>query len=456
MQKRFYSLFLVLLCAFVLRHGIAQAKFVDVDTTHPYFYGIDFLEQEDILRGYKNGEFKYFRPLQEINRVEGLKILLLSANLELDHDASVLPFPDTSKQSWYTPFVVTALNNEIANGYPNGNFHPENKISLAEFLKMLILAFDIDYAAPQENQKWFTPFLERARQLHIVTSPDDPSHIVTRGEAAEMVFRAINVIINDFRPYVFSGSGEASYYNEGFAGNVTASGEIYDPFDLTAAHRILPFGTKLRVINEDNAKSVVVRVNDRGPYHQNRVLDLSQRAFETLSPISAGVVKIKFEVISDPSQEDLNPTIPEYIRPALKEEENRQPMTPSFIQERISKDKASLLGETIEEKINKATEAAREPAPSPVQVIDHKKAIFSNTIQHISNTFYPGVTLRRSIPQRIALGTIIKFSGMADELHKEATLFIHDGKSGEQQKFVAPVSGKTFSFPIAFLKPGHF
>lgn len=72
--------------------------------------------------------------------------------------------------------------------------------------------------------------------------------------------------------------GEASYYGPGFDGKQTASGEIFDQDDYTCAHKTLPFGTKLKVVRKDNGESVEVRVNDRGPYVGDRILDLSVAA----------------------------------------------------------------------------------------------------------------------------------------------------------------------------------
>ena len=94
------------------------------------------------------------------------------------------------------------------------------------------------------------------------------------------------------------GSGEASYYGAAFAGRPTANGETFNPAQMTAAHRTLPFGTKLRVTNTLNGRSVVVRVNDRGPYADNRVIDLSRGAAERIGMIHTGTAQVKLEVIS--------------------------------------------------------------------------------------------------------------------------------------------------------------
>jgi rare lipoprotein A len=92
--------------------------------------------------------------------------------------------------------------------------------------------------------------------------------------------------------------GEASYYASSLAGRRTASGQRYDPRRMTAAHRKLPFGTKLRVTRVDTGKTVVVTVNDRGPFgRRRRILDLSRAAAEKLGMIRRGVVEVRAEVL---------------------------------------------------------------------------------------------------------------------------------------------------------------
>lgn len=87
----------------------------------------------------------------------------------------------------------------------------------------------------------------------------------------------------------------ASWYGPKFNGRVTASGQIFDQNDLTAAHRSLPFGTKLRVTNLRNGRSVLVTVNDRGPYCRNRQLDLSLGAARRLDIIGRGTAPVLIE-----------------------------------------------------------------------------------------------------------------------------------------------------------------
>lgn len=93
-------------------------------------------------------------------------------------------------------------------------------------------------------------------------------------------------------------TGVASYYANSLAGRRTASGERYDPASLVAAHRHLPFGTLLRVVNPANGRSVEVRVIDRGPFTQGRVLDVSRGAAEALGIIRQGIAPVRIEVLS--------------------------------------------------------------------------------------------------------------------------------------------------------------
>lgn len=89
----------------------------------------------------------------------------------------------------------------------------------------------------------------------------------------------------------------ASFYGDKFHGKKTASGEIYNMWDLTCAHKTLPFGTKLKVTNLKNKKSVVVRVNDRGPFVRGRIIDLSVAAAKKIDMLRDGVVKVKIKIV---------------------------------------------------------------------------------------------------------------------------------------------------------------
>ncbi|MBV5261527.1 septal ring lytic transglycosylase RlpA family protein [Synechococcus moorigangaii CMS01] len=92
--------------------------------------------------------------------------------------------------------------------------------------------------------------------------------------------------------------GRASWYGPGFHGRRTASGEPFNQYAMTAAHKTLPFGTKVRVTNLRNGRSVVVRINDRGPYSHGRIIDLSRGSAEQIGLVSAGVATVRLEVLN--------------------------------------------------------------------------------------------------------------------------------------------------------------
>jgi rare lipoprotein A len=87
--------------------------------------------------------------------------------------------------------------------------------------------------------------------------------------------------------------GKASYYGKGFHGRLAANGERFNMHAMTAAHRSLPFGTRLQVTNMKNGRSVVVRISDRGPYVRGRILDLSLGAAQAIGMVHSGVEKVK-------------------------------------------------------------------------------------------------------------------------------------------------------------------
>jgi rare lipoprotein A len=97
-------------------------------------------------------------------------------------------------------------------------------------------------------------------------------------------------------------TGEASWYGEPHHGRTTASGEIYDMNQLTAAHRTLPLGTRVLVTNLKNGRAVEVRINDRGPSVEGRIIDLSFAAAKELGAVPSGTIPVRIRVISQPSQ----------------------------------------------------------------------------------------------------------------------------------------------------------
>jgi rare lipoprotein A len=97
-------------------------------------------------------------------------------------------------------------------------------------------------------------------------------------------------------------SGLASWYGHPYHGRRTASGEIYDMGQMTAAHRTLPFGTRVRVTNLETGRSVEVRINDRGPFTDGRIIDVSYAAAQVLGVVGRGVVRVRLRVVATPER----------------------------------------------------------------------------------------------------------------------------------------------------------
>jgi rare lipoprotein A len=102
--------------------------------------------------------------------------------------------------------------------------------------------------------------------------------------------------------YGYDETGIASWYGPGFHAKITANGEIYNENELTAAHRTLPMPSLVRVTNLDNGRSIVVRINDRGPYAHGRIIDLSRRGAQLLGYETAGTAKVRVEILAEESR----------------------------------------------------------------------------------------------------------------------------------------------------------
>jgi len=98
--------------------------------------------------------------------------------------------------------------------------------------------------------------------------------------------------------------GFASWYGGKFHGRLTSSGEVFDTNEMTAAHRTLPFGTVVKVTNLDNGRSAVVKINDRGPFVEGRVIDLSRAAAEEIDMLGQGVARVSLEIVSFSTDKD--------------------------------------------------------------------------------------------------------------------------------------------------------
>jgi len=106
------------------------------------------------------------------------------------------------------------------------------------------------------------------------------------------------VLLSAFGPHYETGI--ASWYGPGFHGNLTANGEVYDMNGISAAHKTLPFGTIVRVIDLETGRSIVVRINDRGPFVEGRIIDLSKGAAEKLGMVERGIIQVGLRIVRWP------------------------------------------------------------------------------------------------------------------------------------------------------------
>lgn len=165
-------------------------------------------------------------------------------------------------------------------------------------------------ATIQQNKVYLTVLTVMAVIVLFASVLIAPRHSAPRTAAVVMPERAEKPHLVPVRPAASEtkesvpvqgrkvGTGEASYYGKEFAGRPTANGETFNPSEMTAAHRTLPFGTKVRVTNVRNGKSIVVRINDRGPYAKNRLIDVSKGAAQKLGMIASGTARVRLEVIA--------------------------------------------------------------------------------------------------------------------------------------------------------------
>ena len=123
---------------------------------------------------------------------------------------------------------------------------------------------------------------------------------ISIGLAALLASGLIAVVVNA-APSPAAQKGLASVYSDHLNGKKTASGESYDSSELTAAHRTLPLGAEIRITNLANGRSVRVRVNDRGPHVEGRIVDLSSRAAAALG-MRTGVARVRIEILSQPAE----------------------------------------------------------------------------------------------------------------------------------------------------------
>ena len=283
--------FAVLLCP-----ASQAAFFNDVPPESEHFFAINALRESGIANGFSDGTF---RPQLPVNRVEILKLVLKVSGFEPEGVPSANPFPDVPRLAWFAPVVQKAKDLWVVSGDGSGNFHPERTVNLAEILKMLCAVNGIETAESLSaspfgtvaSDQWFSPFFAFAEENEILSgfAPGqiDPARMLTRGESARIVHN-----FEEHKQNLHPDVGLASFYADMFNGQTTAGGEIFDQEKFTAAHQTFSFGDRVQVQNLENLSAVVVQINDRGPFSESRIIDLSRKSFQTIAPLSTGVVQV--------------------------------------------------------------------------------------------------------------------------------------------------------------------
>lgn len=303
--------FILLLCV-----PLQTLAFSDVEEGNPYYLPLNYLKTNNYINGYSDDTFK---PFQDINRAESLALLTKAipyktyspiekprANITKTSNSPVnnseCKFPDLKETDWFFNIFCNAYSNKVIEGYPDKKLHPEKTINKVEALKMAVLQSGLSLPTDNEdnfndvtNLDWFKQYTQLAKANSFYVENRDgnlnPNETLNRGDFALLIYR---IIKNKTESSKF---GKASYYNTSLEGSYTSSGEKYQADLFTAAHKTLPLGTSVKVTNLANGKTVTVKINDRGPYTNSFVIDLSTTAFSSLAPLSTGIINIEYQIV---------------------------------------------------------------------------------------------------------------------------------------------------------------
>lgn len=190
--------------------------FADVSGNSGFYNAIKYVKQKGVFGGYQDGTFK---PEQVISRVEVLKVSLKTANRQILQTSGSLAYSDLEPSAWYVPYVATAQQNGITRGYIGGFFRPNQNVTRAEFLKILLLATPVSISpivttspysdvAPDEWYAVFAQFSKEKNLLPDTANGFKPNEEITRGEVAEIIYRLL-VIMNSGSDRYTAGLGNS-------------------------------------------------------------------------------------------------------------------------------------------------------------------------------------------------------------------------------------------------------
>ncbi len=204
--------------------------------------------------------------------------------------------PTQGDAVWRASEIAARLNQLNRDGFDAKNITVAWEAKSGYVIKardLTLAVVDSNTILPDTTRNLESDALQATNRLRRLLGNADPLSEVTGRPR-----RRTEVSVGPFRIAL---SGMASWYGPGFDGNQSASGEIFSQHKMTAAHRSLPFGTRVRVTNLDNGMSVIVRINDRGPFHGNRIIDLSTAAARVLGLIQTGVAPVRLDIVAPQS-----------------------------------------------------------------------------------------------------------------------------------------------------------
>ena len=184
---------------------VYAGSYPDVAEDHENFDAIEYLDDNDIVNGYEDGTFG---PDNSVTRAEAMKIILNALEIDIEGDLDET-FPDVTIEDWFFDYVMTAYEKDIVSGYGDGDFKPNDEVNLAETLKMLILAAEIDLDDDinhdvfndVDEDDWFAAAMLYARDMNLILSDDEgnvyPDNSMTRAAFSEIIYRMMIVVESD-------------------------------------------------------------------------------------------------------------------------------------------------------------------------------------------------------------------------------------------------------------------
>lgn len=229
-----------------------------------------------------------------LSRAEGFERMWQKLERPIE-DTWKEPFKDVQEGDVYYALLTYAKSR---NFFPERetHFEPSAPLTLRAALVWLFRTRNVDY--PDEIfESTLTRYLDRYPLLQNPENELNENREVTSDELNGLIEQLDQLLIEEIHI--------VSYYADGFEGNNTAFGEIFDSNELTAAHRTFPHNTLVKVRNEDNGKTVIVRINDRGPYIDGRDMDLSRASFARIGALGSGILRnVTFERLGTAKEEE--------------------------------------------------------------------------------------------------------------------------------------------------------